>query len=324
LGTRDPEDGSENAGAIANLVELVPTAVLSDEVDPIAELIGVEPGGSELFCRYGVSVRPVVACDTALVASSKVPLVGVTTYRQDSKWGLWDRPAAVLQSAYVDCVAAAGGRPVLLPPLSGPGLPEDWPPGVAGASASAAADAVAEGLDAIVLTGGADLVPALYGEAEDPETQDMHPWRDESEVPLLQSFLAAGKPIFGVCRGIQIINAFLGGTLYQHLPNIVHHTGHRPGPGQFGETKVQAVEGSLVAKVMGDTPFTVLCSHHQAIDRVADALQVTARADDGTIEALEPVPGVDPRIHGFLLAVQWHPEQSMNPALFRSLVEAAS
>lgn len=234
----------------------------------------------------------------------------MTTYRQQASWASWNRPGAVVATSYVDCVTAGGGRAVLLPPLSGPGAP----PGDVASSVSEAALELARRLDALVLVGGADVDPSTYGESRSAETEETHPWRDDNERRVLESFLEAGKPVLGVCRGVQVLNTFLGGTLHQHVPAVIGSSVHQPAPGEFGEVKVHSEPGSRVARAVGDT-FVVLCSHHQAIDVVGRGLVVTARADDGVVEAVE----LD---SGFVVGVQWHPEESGDTRLFRALVEA--
>jgi len=181
----------------------------------------------------------------------------------------------------------------------------------------AAAAIEADKLDALVLTGGADVEPARYGAERRPETQDVDAARDESELRLLDAFVAAGKPVLGICRGIQVLNALYGGTLHQHLPLVIGDLSHRPGPGRFGEIEVLTEAGSEVAKAMGESA-RVMCCHHQSIDRLGEGLRVTARSADGVIEAVErDAPGSQ-----FMVAVQWHPEQSGDTRLFRALVEA--
>jgi putative glutamine amidotransferase len=173
---------------------------------------------------------------------------------------------------------------------------------------------LAASLDALVLVGGADVDPARYGAGRDEATGEPHPWRDDNEFTLLGSFLEARRPVLGICRGAQLINTFLGGTLHQHLPDVTGSKDHQPLPGEFGEVRVKTVPGSRVAAVMGET-FDVACSHHQAIDKLGAGLVVTAHCEDGVVEAVELGPG-------FVVGVQWHPEQKADTRLFRALVEA--
>jgi putative glutamine amidotransferase len=234
--------------------------------------------------------------------SEPLPLIGLSTYRQQATWGSWERRAAILQVAYVDCVAEAGGRPVMLPPADGPG------------ASARSAELLAQRLDALVLVGGADVDPSRYGAQRDNATGAAHPWRDDNELALLGAFLESRRPVLGICRGTQILNSFLGGTLHQHLPDVTGSKDHQPLPGEFGEVRVLTEPGSVVASVMGEG-FSVACSHHQAIDVLGTGLAVTARSEDGVIEAVELGSG-------FVVGVQWHPEQKADTRLFRALVEA--
>jgi putative glutamine amidotransferase len=239
------------------------------------------------------------------MAHGRTPLVGVTTYRQDAAWGPWQREAAVVPTSYVDCVAAAGGRPLLLPPTEGPG----------GADGSAAD--VISGLDALVLVGGGDMDPACYRAAADPATSGVNRRRDDSELALLRAALEAELPVLAICRGLQVLNVLLGGTLIQHLPDVVGNRRHQPAVGCFGPVDVATEAGSLLAKVKGEAA-TVQCSHHQAIDRLAPGLVVTARSSDGVIEAVE-LPSAP-----FMVGVQWHPEEDGDLPVFEALVRSAS
>jgi putative glutamine amidotransferase len=234
-----------------------------------------------------------------------IPLIGVSTYVAQAAWGSWERPAAVLPESYYELVGAAGGRPMLLPPLrttaAGPGF--------------GAAEVIAA-LDGLVLTGGGDIDPAAYGESADPRVAGVDPVRDGSEEALLAAALAADLPVLAICRGLQVLNVARGGTLHQHLPDVVGHDGHRPAPSVFGDVKVTTSPGSTAAAIFG-AGATVLCSHHQSIDRLGTGLTPTAFADDGVIEAVE-LPGPS-----FVLAVQWHPEEGGDQGPFAALVEAA-
>ena len=148
-----------------------------------------------------------------------IPLVGVTTYVADARWGGWERRAAVLPDNYFELVAAAGGRPLLLPP-----------PKEASGGPGAGAEEVVAVLDGLVLTGGGDVSPDAYGEEAAPEVAGVDPVRDESERALLAAALRVDLPVLAICRGCQVLNVHLGGTLHQHLPDEVGHEDHRPRP----------------------------------------------------------------------------------------------
>jgi putative glutamine amidotransferase len=229
------------------------------------------------------------------------PIIGITTYVESVAWGAWQlRPAALLPYEYVQLVAAAGGRAVLLPPD--------------GYGADGADDLVAA-LDGLILSGGADVEPARYGAAPHPaiETQ---PERDVAELPVVRAALAADLPVLGVCRGMQVLSVACGGRLHQHLPDVTGHEGHRPAPGVVGAHRVRYAPGSRIASIMGaDTEVNAY--HHQG---VADPgrLTPTAWAEDGLIEAVE-----DPA-RRFVLGVQWHPEVAGDVRPFAALAEAAA
>ncbi|HVX23248.1 MAG TPA: gamma-glutamyl-gamma-aminobutyrate hydrolase family protein [Acidimicrobiales bacterium] len=234
------------------------------------------------------------------------PLVGVTTYHSPAAWGALEREAAVLPASYFELVAAAGGRPLLLPPCrSAPGGP------------AAGAAEVVDALDALVLAGGGDLDPAAYGRAGHPAADGVDRDRDRSEEALLAAALDRGLPVLGICRGLQLLNVHLGGTLLPHLPDRVGHDGHRPAAGGFADVDVATVPGTRVAAAMGDED-TVRCSHHQALDRLGDGLVVAARSADGSVEAAE-LPG-----RPFVVGVQWHPEESADRRLFDALLGAVA
>ncbi|WP_327044450.1 gamma-glutamyl-gamma-aminobutyrate hydrolase family protein [Microbispora sp. NBC_01189] len=224
------------------------------------------------------------------------PVIGVTCYVEPARFTVWDMPAALLPYMYVDHVVRAGGQPVILPPAGEPA-------------------ALAGRLDGLIIAGGGDIDPARYGAAPAEQTGYIRNFRDDAEFGLMSAALAAGLPFLGICRGLQVLNVALGGTLHQHLPAVVDHTGHSPAPGVFGRLPVRL--SPSLAKVYGDEELAPAHYHHQAIDRLADGLEVTARSDDGTIEAVE-VTGA-----AFALAVQWHPEADEDGPLFHALVEAA-
>jgi gamma-glutamyl-gamma-aminobutyrate hydrolase PuuD len=235
-----------------------------------------------------------------------VPLIGITTYVADATWSGWERRSAVLPASYFELVAAAGGRPMLLPP---PSSAKDGP--------GAGAAEVISVLDGLVLTGGGDVDPASYGEAPDPSVGGVNPVRDESERALLAAALEVDLPVLAICRGLQVLNVELGGTLHQNLPKVIDSTEHRRAPRTFGAVGITTTPGSRAAEVFGDRP-SVLCCHHQSIDQLGRGLQVTARAADGVIEAVEL-----PTAH-FVLGVQWHPEEGTDRRPFDALVSAAA
>lgn len=225
------------------------------------------------------------------------PVIGISAYREQARWGVWDMPAVLVPAGYVDKVAAAGGLPLVLPP------------------STSLDPQVLDLLDGLVLAGGADLDPQRYGEPAHPETSGWRPDRDAGELAVLDGALRRDLPVLGICRGLQVMAVHAGGRLEQHLPDVVGHERHRPEPGVFGEHGVRLAEGSLVHAALG-ARATVRSYHHQG---VADAgsLTVTGWADDGTVEVVE-VPG-----RRFALGVLWHPEAADDPRLFDALVAAA-
>jgi len=250
--------------------------------------------------------RPARLSACARYAGLVIPLIGLSTYVADARWGSWERRAAVLPESYFELVASAGGRPVLLPPPStGPG------------GSGAGADEVIDVIDGLVLTGGGDVDPFAYGERPGPEVGGVDVNRDVSERALLAAALRADMPVLAICRGCQILNVELGGTLHQHVPDVVGTLAHRSAPFEFGDVEVETVPGSVAAEVFGDTT-TVLCSHHQSIRDIGRGLVPTAASADGVIEAVE-MPSAR-----FVLGVQWHPEEGMDQRPFDALVAAAA
>lgn len=225
------------------------------------------------------------------------PRIALTTYYQQASWGVWDATAVVLPGTYVQAVVAAGGSPVLLPPV--------------GTDTS-----VLDLVDGLVVVGGVDVDPGNYN-AEPHHKTASQPERDDHDLALTRAALAKGLPLFAICRGAQILNVALGGDLIQHLPDVLPEANYQPAPGVFGEVEFTTVPGSLSAELLGRRA-TAPVYHHQALDTLGAGLCVTARAADGTIEAVETTDG------GWALGVQFHPEQ--NPAdlrLFEGFVEAA-
>lgn len=227
-----------------------------------------------------------------------VPLVGVTTYLEPvARWGVWELPAALLPLGYPQLVQDCGALAVLLPP-DAPGR---------------AAAAVAR-LDALVVAGGADVEPGLYGAEREARTGPAATERDAWEAALLRAALESGTPVLGICRGMQLLNVVLGGTLTQHIDG---HTGPPGTAGVLGEHPVKPVTGTRYASIVPEE-CAVPTYHHQAVDRLAPDLVASAYAADGTVEAVE-VPGTP-----WVLGVQWHPEMGTDRRVMRALVAAAA
>jgi putative glutamine amidotransferase len=227
------------------------------------------------------------------------PVIGITAYAEPSvRWGAWDLPAAVIPLAYVEQVERSGGRPVLVPP-SDDGI-----------------DETLDALDGVLFSGGSDLDPAQYGQEAHPETNSIRVERDRAELMLLTAALERDMPILAVCRGSQVLNVARGGDLVQHLPDVVGDDKHKHTPGVFADHDVDVIEGTRLAALIGDRA-PVKSHHHQGFGRLGDGLVEAARAEDGTLEALE-LPE-----KRFALGVLWHPEAGEDAALFRALVDEA-
>ncbi len=226
------------------------------------------------------------------------PIIAITSYVAQARWGYWDLPAALLPFAYVEAVRVAGGRPVLLPPM------------VEGAAETVA---IADGL---VFSGGPDIDPALYGEALSEATFGVQPERDAAELELLRTALADDTPVLGICRGMELLNVAHGGTLAQDLPAVVGHDEHRTAPGRFDVHSVSPLPGTRTGEILSE-PTSICSAHHQGIATLGRGLTVAARAHDGSIEAIE-----DPT-KPFVLGVLWHPEEGDDRRLFAALIEAA-
>jgi putative glutamine amidotransferase len=235
------------------------------------------------------------------------PLIGISTYREDARWGAWHQTADLLHVEYADAVAAAGGIPVLLPPAR--------PDPVAAAT-------VVARLDGLIIAGGADLDPGLYGERPHSRTANWRPDRDAWELALIAGADESNLPTLGICRGMQLMAVAAGGALTQHMPDVVGHEEHNPGGPEFGLSIVDTQSGSRVAAMVGDRAL-VPCHHHQSV-REHPGFHASGWSADGTVEAME-APGAR-----FCVAVQWHPEMhrrspdaSDGGPVFAAVVEAA-
>jgi putative glutamine amidotransferase len=229
------------------------------------------------------------------------PVIGISTYRETARWGVWETRADLLHAQYADAVLAAGGVPVLLPPAAGT---ED------------VARTVVARIDALVISGGADVDPGRYGAEPHRRTTGWREDRDAWETALITAADEIGLPTLGVCRGMQLMAVAAGGSLHQHTPDLVGHEEHNPGADSFGTTQVRTAEGSRLQSVLGDRA-EVGCHHHQSVDS-HPGFDPVAWAPDGSLEAMERPGG------RFCLAVQWHPEVGTDHTLFAALVAAAS
>ena len=235
-------------------------------------------------------------------AADPTPLIGLTTYRQRASWGAWDRDAALCPGVYLDVVQRAGGQPVLIPPSSASAA------AAAGAGARAdrgvptgGAEHLVRALDALVLVGGGDVVAARYGQVADPHHGGSDPQRDDLEFALVDEALRRDLPILAVCRGMQVLNVALGGTLHLDIPG---HADLR-----FDNVQPLAYTNGAELQIP-----KVNSSHHQALDLLGQGVEIEARhLEDGTIEQ------VHLRDYPFGLGVQYHPERDI---LYRPLFDA--
>ena len=225
-------------------------------------------------------------------------MIGITTYLTEARFGAWELETALVPASYVKAIEHAGGRPVLVPPS------ED------------AVDETLDALDALVFSGGSDVNPETYGQDPHPETKGVVPERDRAELTLLEAALARDVPVLAVCRGSQVLNVALGGDLIQHLPEVVGDEKHRHTPGTFADHDVTLERGTRLAELLGEHA-PVKSHHHQGFGRLGSGLRPAARAEDGTLEAVE-----DPSKR-FALGVLWHPEAGDDRRLFEALVDEA-
>ena len=227
------------------------------------------------------------------------PVVGLTTYRQTAAWGVWNTRADLLPTEYALVVEAAGGVPLLLPPVA-----------TAGAAAR-----VVRTIDALVVSGGADVDPARYGATPHERTAGWRPDRDTWELALLTAADEVGLPVLGICRGMQLMAVHAGGTLDQHTPDLVGHETHSPGGDVYGDVEVETEAGSRLAALVG-ARAEVSCHHHQSV-ATHPGFAAVARASDGTVEAMEADGD------RWCVGVQWHPETRVEVGLMAGLVDAA-
>lgn len=238
------------------------------------------------------------------MSTTAKPVIGLTTYKQRAQTGVWDTTAAYLPAQYFEAVQKAGGIPVLLPPQ-----PVD----------DEVAARVLDGLDGLIITGGGDIEATRYGAEPHEKADAPNRERDAFEDALLSAAIDRELPFLGICRGLQMLNVVRGGTLVQHLPEIVGDDRYNVGGGEFAVNEASVDPDTRLAELVGAGPIEGKSYHHQAVAELGDGLRATAHTADGTVYAVE-LPEVP-----FGVAVQWHPEEDAadDARLFAGLVEAA-
>lgn len=242
---------------------------------------------------------------------ARPPVIGVSCYVEAVDRDPWRQQlSAVLPQMYLAHVERAGGLPVILPPPD----PALGPP--SDDELDERAGRVLDGLDGLILAGGADVEASRYAAEPHPTSQPPRPDRDGWEIALARVSERRGIPVLGICRGMQIMAVAAGGRLSQHLPDEVGSVDHLPVPGVYTAHEVRPLAGTPVAAILGEEELSVPTYHHQGVES-HPGYEPAARHPDGTLEAM-----VDPGAR-FRLAVQWHPEAGEDNRLFAALVEAA-
>jgi putative glutamine amidotransferase len=240
-----------------------------------------------------------------MVWSMERPVIGICAALEQARWGVWNQPAALLSLSYIEAVQRAGGLAVMLPP--DPALVDE-------------PDQALDLIDGLLLAGGADIDPSAYGRERHAETVETMPERDAFEIALTRGAIERDLPVLGICRGMQLINVALGGTLSQHLPDRVGHSEHRRAIGSFdgSDHEVDVCPGTLAIQVIEDVRHNTKSHHHQGVEELGSGLAISATSVmDGLAEAIE-LPD-----RSFVLGVQWHPEADAGSPLLGGLVRAA-
>jgi len=235
-----------------------------------------------------------------------VPLIGIVADRKTASYGAWvDIPTDAISHSYIAAIQEAGGAPLLFPSIDAhvddPGRLLDL-------------------VDGLFLPGGRDVDASLYANESHPSNDEPLRVRDELEIALTRLARERGMPVLGTCRGLQVINVALGGTLEQHLGDRLDLTPHRLQVGTHTSHPVAIEPGTLLSDITHELEFDIASHHHQAVDQLGEGLQASASAPDGVIEAIEATDG------GFCLGVQWHPEERLDPegiTIIRAFIAAA-
>lgn len=228
--------------------------------------------------------------------------VGICAAIERARWGPWDATVAMVPRNYTRAVQEAGGIAWVLPPdRAAPDDPAAW----------------LDRIDGLLLAGGGDIHPALYGAEATSRTARTWLDRDNFEAALVASAIERGMPVLGICRGMQLLNVALGGDLVQHLPEVVGSERHLRTPGEFSDHEVRLEHGSLAERAIGGDRTTVRSHHHQGVGELGEGLMATGwSVEDDVVEAIE-MPAVD-----FVLGVLWHPEEDERSRVIRAFVEA--
>ena len=233
------------------------------------------------------------------------PRIGITAYWLEASWGPWTgMPACLAPQAYANAIMHAGGFPILIPPL-----PE----------MDGFVDEALATIDGLILVGGSDVGASTYGAEPHPTNDPPNERRDEAELGLLSGALDRDMPLLGICRGFQLLNIAYGGTLEQHLDDVVDGDLHRVRLGEWSNHPVEILGGRIADLVPSGT--VIHSHHHQGIERIGGGLEVTAKAPDDTVEGLE-----DPTKR-FAVGVLWHPEEAHADAgapVFKALIDEAA
>ena len=232
------------------------------------------------------------------------PLIGLTSYRQRGQTGVWDTEMAMLPAFYLEGVSRAGGVPVIVPPQ---------------ALSEADAAEIVSRLDGLIICGGRDVDSTRYGQTPHHNAEVADSLRDEMEDELLTAAIKAELPLLGICRGAQMLNVNRGGTLIQHLPDVLGDNRYQLGGGEFTLMDLNVLPGTKLSQSVSSTVVAgAALYHHQAIDELGEGLVISSKSPDGVIE------GIELENYPFGVAVQWHPEQTLdNLDLFKALVAAA-
>lgn len=229
-----------------------------------------------------------------MAAREKLPVIGITTDIKSER-----EETFVVEATYARALVRAGALPVFLPSIS---------------HDKSLLFELSKRIDGLLLPGGRDMDPGFYNEKPHPRLRPMNRERTESEIVFLESALKRGIPVLGICGGMQLINVFFGGSLYQDIPSLISGALSHEG-GSVHD--IEVMEGTLLERIVGERKFSVRSYHHQSVKAVGRGLRVCAMCPDGVIEGVESADS-------FILGIQWHPERENNGVaerIFRAFVE---